>query len=228
MKKLDSKTSPTAARVAIAAIIGYNALMFLTIYLRPDIDARWHTVSEYAIGSWGWVMSLAFIAGGIGYAALFFAIKSQVRGVTGKVGLAIFAICVIGLIGVGIFTTDNMDVTPLPDCLTTTGLFHVIFGMSQFLLLPFAALLINLSLFLKNKAWGAAWLPLLLTGVLPLFALIAFIAHLAIYVIPLGENAHGEGVYVGWPPRYLFLSYMVWVITIAWVAILVRKSKRVW
>jgi hypothetical protein len=57
--------SVTAARLSIAAIVMYHILMSALIFVRPDIDPSWHTISEYAIGPWGWVMSLAFITGGI-------------------------------------------------------------------------------------------------------------------------------------------------------------------
>jgi hypothetical protein len=217
--KEKAAVSAAAARLSIAAIIIYHLLLFTTIFLRPDIDPSWHTMSEWAIGPWGWVMSSAFIAGGISYALLFITIRSQVRGAAGYIGSGIFAICVIGLFGVGIFTTDNMDIPT--DTLSTTGILHIIFGMSQLLLLPFAALLINLGL-RKNPDWASSRRPLLLTAFLPLAGFIAFIVHLSIYVIPLGSNAHGVGVPIGWPPRFLFLSYMVWVITVAWQAVKVK------
>jgi hypothetical protein len=49
-----------------------------------------------------------------------------------------------------------------------------------------------------------------------------FRGHLAIFVTPLGNNAYGPGVPLGWPPRFLLLSYMVWLITLAWQAIQLR------
>jgi hypothetical protein len=95
-------------------------------------------------------------------------------------------------------------------------------GFSALMLLPFAALLINLSLALKNQAWGTARRVLLWTAGLPLLGLIGFLVHLTIFVIPL-EVEYGPGVPLGWPPRFLFLTYMVWLITLAWQAIRVRS-----
>lgn len=92
------------------------------------------------------------------------------------------------------------------------------------MLLPFAALLINLSLARKNQAWATARRALLWTAGLPLLGLVGFLVHLAIFVIPLGD-ASGPGVPIGWPPRFLFLTYMVWLITLAWQAIRVRSQK---
>jgi hypothetical protein len=43
-----------AARLASAAAISYKALLVLLIFLRPDLDPSWHTISEWAIGRYGW------------------------------------------------------------------------------------------------------------------------------------------------------------------------------
>jgi hypothetical protein len=44
-------------------------------------------------------------------------------------------------------------------------------------------------------------------------------------VIPLGLHAHGQGVNIGWPPRFALLTYMLWLITLAWQAIKVRQPE---
>lgn len=144
MRENDSieRIRPTVAWLAIAGIGSYHILLFTLIFLRPDLDPYWHTISEWAIGPWGWVMSSAFIIAGVSYVCLFVSIRSQVRGWWGYIGLGALAICVLGLIGVGSFTMDPMT-TP-PDQLTPQGIAHMAFGMSQFMLLPFAALIINL------------------------------------------------------------------------------------
>ena len=46
--------STRAARLAIAAIITYQLVLIALIFLRPDLDPSWHTISEWAIGSYGW------------------------------------------------------------------------------------------------------------------------------------------------------------------------------
>ena len=68
--------------------------------------------------------------------------------------------------GVGIFTTDPV---PIRFPLSMIGTLHIIFGTSQLMLLPFAALLINLSLALKSETWARARRVLLWTAGLPLF-----------------------------------------------------------
>jgi hypothetical membrane protein len=213
--------STTTARLAIVAIVSYQILLIALIFLRPDLAPSWHTISEWAIGPYGWIISAAFLISALSYAALFVMLKSQLHGTLGRMGLGILLIGAIGATGVGIFTTDPM---PLHFPLSTRGTLHVIFGTSQLVLLPFSALLINLSLARNNEAWGSARRVLLWTAGLPLFGFLSFAVYSAIFVFPAGPGAYGPGVNIGWPPRFAFLTYMLWVVILGRQAM--RCSRR--
>jgi hypothetical protein len=208
--------STRAAWLAMGAIITYQLLVIALIFLRPDLAPSWHTISEWAIGPHGWIMSAAFLISALSYWALLLMLKSHLSGILGRTGLGILLICAIGATGVGIFTTDPM---PMRFPLSTRGTLHVIFGTSQLVLLPFAALLINLSLARKNKRWVSARRVLLSTAALPLLGFLSFAVYSAIFVFPLGPAAYGPGVNIGWPPRFAFFTYMLWVVTLGWQAI---------
>jgi hypothetical protein len=216
--------STTAARLAIAAILSYQILLIVLIFLRPDLDPSWHTISEWAIGPYGWMMSVGFLISALSYAALFVMLKSQLQGVVGRIGLGILLICVIGAFGVGIFRTDPM---PLRYPLSRIGTLHVICGTSQLMLLPFAAVLINLSLARTSETWARARRVLLWTACLPLFGFGTFALYTALFVLPMGPQAYGSGVNIGWPPRFAFLSYMIWVVTVAWQGIRCSRPRGV-
>ena len=186
--------STTAARLAIGASVSYQILLIGLIFLRPDLDPSWHSISEWAIGPFGWIMSGGFLLSATSYAALFVMLRSQLQGTMGRIGLGILLICVIGAAGVGIFTTDPM---PLQLPLSTIGTLHVIFGTSQLMLLPFAALLINVSLARKSPTWARARKVLLGSAGLPLFGFLGFAVYTAIFVAPLGPHAYGPGVKIG-------------------------------
>src|SRR5215831_18480543 len=87
--------SKTAARLAMGAIVSYQLLLIVLIFLRPDLDPSWHTISEWAIGPYGWIMSWAFLISALSYAALFVMLTSQLQGMMGRIGLGILLICVI-------------------------------------------------------------------------------------------------------------------------------------
>jgi len=164
----------------------YQVILGALIIIRPELNPARQPISEYAIGRLGWMMVLTFLISAVSYGALFVAIKSQLQDRWGKAGLALLVICIIGTL-------------------------HVIFGTVAMMLLPFAALLINLSLVRKNPAWAPARRALLWTSGLPLLGLMLFLIMVA-SVVPAE----------GWPPRFLFLTYMVWLITLASQAITVR------
>jgi archaellum biogenesis protein FlaJ (TadC family) len=75
--------STRAARLAIGATTAYQILLIVLIFLRPDLDPSWHTVSEWAIGPHGWMMSTAFFISALSYVTLFLMLKSQLRGILG-------------------------------------------------------------------------------------------------------------------------------------------------
>jgi hypothetical protein len=208
--------STSAAELAIGAIVLYQVLLAVLIFLRPDLDPSWHTPSEWAIGPYGWIMSGGFLVSALSYAALYVMLRSQLHGTMGRIGLGILVVCVTGAAGVGIFTTDPM---PFHSSLSTRGTLHVIFGTSQLVLLPFAALLINLSLARQNPAWARARSILFWSAGLPLFGFLGFAVYTVIFVAPLGPKAYGPGVNIGWPPRFAFLTYMLWIVTLGWQAI---------
>ena len=200
------------AHLAIVGVVLYNVLSYAMLLIRPDLDPYWHTISEWAIGPYGWIMSAAFLISAVSYGSLFIAIRSEVGGIIGTIGLFLLLICTVGTVGVGLFTTDPM---PLRPPLSTPGLLHVVFGASAFMLLPFAALFINFSLARSNQTYVSARSILLSTAFLPLLGLGGFIVYAAVFVAPMGPEAYGPGVNIGWPPRVMFWTYMIWLIVLA-------------
>jgi|GEM_PF-3304336 len=215
--------STTAARLATGAIVSYQVLLVVLIFLRPGLEPSWHTISAWAIGPYGWIMSGGFLLAALSYAALFVMLKSQLQGTMVRIGLGMLLICVIGAAGVGLFTTDPM---PLHFPLSKIGTLHVIFGTSQLVLFPFAALLINLSLARKNIEWARARRVLLWTAGLPLFGFVPFVLYSIIFVFPLGPQAYGHDVNIGRPPRFAFFTYMLWLVTLGCQAIKCGRQVR--
>jgi Protein of unknown function (DUF998) len=213
-----------AAGLAIVAVVAYQALLILLIFLRPDLDPSWHTISEWAIGHYGWVMSDAFLLSGISYAALTLALWSHLRGITGILGRCFLVICALSAVGVGLFTTDPM---PFHAPLTGRGTLHVICGSGQLVLFPFAALFASLSLARSmSAAWTTVRNKLLALAGLPLLGFLGFVTYTALFVLPLGPSAYGPGVNIGWPPRIAFLAYAIWLVTVAALATRFHRRRR--
>jgi hypothetical membrane protein len=220
----EAPVATRAARLAIAAVVAYQLLLALLILLRPDLDPSWRTLSEWALGRHGWLMSLAFLLSALSYGSLFVALARQARGWLGRIGLGILALSTLGTAGAGIFTTDPFD-TP-PDALSVTGVAHMLSAFVGLMSLPFAAALLNLDLARRSGRWSAVRRRLLATAALPLAGLAAFWTHLTVAVLPLDRD-HGPGVPLGWPPRFLLLAYAIWLITLASSALRVAGYRRV-
>jgi hypothetical protein len=181
-------------RLAGAAIITYQILLATIILIRPEIDPTRKPVSEYAIGRLGWITVLAFLVAAAAYALLFAAVRPLVAG---RLGLGLLGLCVLGTFGVGVFVADPV-VTPWP-AMATVGRLHVVCGLTALVLLPFAALLINRELARRLPAAAGV---LRWTGWLPLAGLVSH-ALLSAVIPP-----------EGWPPRLLFLTYAIWLLTL--------------
>src|ERR687895_655628 len=149
--------SRTAALLAFAGAFTFAVLLVAQHFIKPELDPSWHFISEYAIGRYGWVMVLAFLSLAISYVSLFVAIRSQLRTIGGRIGLALLLVSALGLAIAAVFTTDPITVSK--DAATTEGKVHNL-GGTLGLAMPFAAALVGWKL-IRNPAWSSAKRPLL-------------------------------------------------------------------
>ena len=203
--------SSTAARLSFAAAATFVVLLAALHAIKPELDPSWHFISEYAIGRYGWIMVLAFLALALGYVSLFVAIRSHLRTITGRIGLALLLVGALGLAIAAIFTTDPITVSK--DAVTTEGTLHNL-GGTLGIAMPCAAALIGWKL-ARNPAWSSAKRPLLWATVLALVGFMVSFFSLGVMVLQ-SDGTFGPDVLVGWPNRFEMLAYSVWLMTVAW------------
>ena len=210
--------SLTAARLSVGAAAAFVVLLAALHLIRPELDHSWRFISEYAIGDFGWLMRLAFLSLAVSYAALFIAVRPQIRSIGGYIGLACLLISAAGLTMAAVFTTD--PITTTPDATTTSGKLHSLGGTLGFAM-PLASVIISWSL-TRNSAWSSARRPLFWAAVL---TVIGFLASIVSLVTMIPSDGHfGSDVAVGWPLRFEILTYCVWLMVVAWQAIQVRQE----
>ena len=212
--------SRTAARLSFAGAATFVVLLAALHFIKPGLDPSWHFISEYAIGNNGWVMVLAFLSLAVSYVGLFVAIRSQLRSIVGRIGLALLLVSALGLIIAAVFTTDPITVSQ--DAVTTEGTLHNLggtLGIAQ----PFAAALVGRKL-ARNPAWSTARRPLLWVTGLALVAFVVSFASLGFMVSQSGGK-FGPDVPVGWPNRFEIVAYSVWLMVVAWQAIRVSRQR---
>jgi Protein of unknown function (DUF998) len=212
--------SPTAARLSFAGAATFAILLAALHFIKPELDPSWHFISEYAIGEYGWIMVLAFLSLALAYASLLVAIRSQLRTIAGRIGLALLLLSALGLTIAAIFTTDPITVSE--NAVTTEGTLHNL-GGTLGLAMPFAAVLIGWRL-ARNPAWSSARRPLLWATGLALVAFLVSFVSLSVMVSRSGGE-FGPDVLVGWPNRIEIVAYSVWLMVVARQAIRVRSQR---
>jgi hypothetical protein len=200
--------SQTAARLSFAAAAMSLVLLAALHVLSPELDPSWRMVSEYASGNYGWVLALMFLAWALSCVALFFAVKSQIQTIGGKIGLGFLLAAAVGLSMAAIF-----DVR------------HDLHGLAALIgipSLPIAAMLISVSL-VRNQAWSSARRWLLWTASLTWISLVLMNAAVFIGLSQSGGE-FGPDVLAGWPNRFLMLAYGGWLMIVAWRAAQLQRK----
>lgn len=215
--------SRTAAQLSFAAAATFVVLLAALHLIKPELDPSWRFISEYSIGDHGWIMVLAFLSFAVGYVALFIAIRSQPRTISGRIGLVLLLVSAAGLAVAGVFTTD--PITASKDAVTTTGKLHSL-GGTLGIAMPIAAALISWNL-ARNPAWSAARRSLLAAAGLAVVAfLVSSVSSVSSGVmLSQHDGKFGPEVLVGWPNRVEVLAYSVWLMTVAWHAIQLRSQE---
>ena len=206
-----------AAQLSMAGALAFLVLLTTLHFIKPELDPSWRVISEYEIGDYGWMMRLAFFSLALSCIALVSAIQSQVLGIWGKFGLGLLLLSAVGMVIAGIFTSDSMTGSRTP-----TGQIHELAAMLDSI--PFAAMLINLTLIGKNPAWSPARRLLLWTAFLPLLGLVMFIGSVAV-MFP-NDGKFGPEVLIGWPNRFFIVTHAVWLITVAWQALKLQPGRK--
>lgn len=188
--------------------------------LEPELDPSWHMISEYELGAYGWLMTLAFLSLSLSYAALFVAVRPHVRTLAGRVGLALLLLGIVGTFMGGVFITDPITASEAE--LTTAGKLHGVGALLGIPTLPLAATLISSAL-LRNERWARARRPLLWATALTWVGLIGFGLATAV-LLPRGGGGFGPDVAIGWPNRFLIVTYAVWLISVARQRIALRDA----
>lgn len=188
-----------AGKISFAAAATSLVLLFALHLLSPEFDPAWRMVSEYALGNYGWVLTLMFLTWALSCVALFFAVKSQVQTLAGKIGLGFLLVSAVGMTMGGLFDVNH----------DLHGLAAMI-GMPS---LPIAAILISVSL-MRNPAWSADRRMLLGTALLTWMSLV--LMNVAVFTaFSQSSEQLSQDAWVGWANRLLIIAYDVWLMAVA-------------
>jgi hypothetical protein len=134
---------PVVERLDLFAIAGLTGTAFFVLavvslhFLRPDYDPAVRTMSEFAIGPYGYLMTIALFALGFGSLALAFGIRRSVIPSTSLQAASILlGVWGVGMVLDGIFPSDLGGAA-----VTSTGAVHSAAAFAAFIGLIAAAFL---------------------------------------------------------------------------------------
>lgn len=203
------------AQASVIAVILFLALLGVVHVIKPEIDPSWRVISEYEIGRFGWLMQIAFFFLAAASLSLFIALKSHLNRITGRIGLFLLLVTVLGISMGAVFVSDPIA-TPR-DELTTAGYMHNVGGLFSVLMFPFVATFITLALS-HIKAFNSVRLPLIS------LLLIIWLTLLTYFYMYYSAGEIGSNTQIGWPNRAFILSYSLWLIIVARKAQAISKK----
>lgn len=96
-----------AARSSLAGVaLAFVALASLHV-LSPEFAPSWRVISEYALGRYGWLLSLMFISWALATWALSVSLWSQVKTRAGEIGVALLAVSGVGAAMASVFAIPH-------------------------------------------------------------------------------------------------------------------------
>lgn len=183
--------------LALAGIVGstYFALSVAALhFLRPEHDPTTQTISEYAVGPYGYLMIIAFFALGAASLSLSLgigAVRSPSR--SSQVGVYLVAIWGAGILVAGIFPTD---VTGSPS--TPSGAIH-----DAASIVAFVAVVTGAILFSRGMRRDAGWPHRSLSSGLAYAVLVGFLAFI---LSQEGAPGIGQRVFLAFVLAWLVLT----------------------
>ncbi len=185
------KHTKTIALISFSGFVLFLAIVFTLHFLRPDKNLLTCFVSEYAVGSYSWLMTIAFLTLSSAAALLLTGLLlTIIASITSSITLGIFS---FGILLASIFPTDVPVVPPTP-----TGLIHALAAL-------FALISLSISMiawgfvFKKNENWKGFAKPSMIFGAI---SLVLFIAH---FVSPGPLKGLTQRILLGWDISWLLL-----------------------
>ncbi|MFI5153107.1 MAG: DUF998 domain-containing protein [Chitinophagales bacterium] len=211
------------ARLAIAcAAISLLALLSLH-FVSPEFDPAWRMISEYALGTHKWLITMVFIFWAGSSFFIILLLWNMMSSMWAKVGLALICISFIGQIMGGIF-----------DIKTKLHGFAFLLGVPS---VPIGALLVSYHLVSKDN-WKkyksrilfsahSTWISLVFMAI----TMVLMISGFQKAGIPMGPDAEPpktlpDGVIGlnGYANRILVICYIYWLIVVARTYLKIEKK----
>lgn len=165
------KRASYLALACMAGVVYFAISVAVLHFLRPEYDPATRFISEFAVGPYGYLMTIAFFALGLGSLALSFGIAGvSPASRKSRTGTSLMGLWGAGVMVAGIFPAD---LTGSPE--TTSGSIHNAASIVSFLVLIAGAILFPLGM-RRDARWQASRRLLLGLAFAVLAGFLVFIA----------------------------------------------------
>jgi Protein of unknown function (DUF998) len=214
----------TAARIAFGFALAFVAILAALHILESDFNVGGHLISEYELGRYGWLMSLAFFCLGGASLSLWYAIQPDLVTVGGRVGNWGLLLTAIAYVGAGLFYPDTSTGLGLPQdpimvnrqavAPTLSASLHGLFGVIVIVSSPIVFTLLYRSL-AKNPQWASQLRSVRWATVLAWVGLLSLPVSLALYSAMQRPGGFDYRVIVSVFNRFMILTYAAWLAVVA-------------
>ena len=210
--------SRTMERVVLGAVISFLVLLAVLHLLEPEFDPSFHLISEYELGRFGWVMSLAFLSLGVAVVAMLRSTWQPSTTRSGSVGRWWFAAIAVAFLGAGVFYPYRPT--------TWVSIIHGICGLVIIDTFPIAATAYAASL-RRAEGWNGSRTILKWATVLVWGGLILYTGSAIVLTLLSGTATRTTAdLLVGWPNRFMIVTYALWLVAAVWPAGSRRASEQ--
>jgi len=214
MKKLLLISQYTAG-----AFIGLVVLLHI---IKPDVNPVWQPISEYALGSFGWIMNGAFFLLGVSFLSLGIYFFGKIKSVGAKIGSGLLILSAIGNFLATFFNTD--PVGTLPEKLSSTGQIHAM--AAGFLVFMVLSTVFILWQFIKRQDLKDFKNLIIISTIFVWIFEIVLDVAMGIYLSKT-NGVFSPDTPVGWYGRAYIISTAVWIIVCSLQMIKVEKKQQV-
>jgi Protein of unknown function (DUF998) len=203
------------ASIALAAVVIFLILLTALHFLEPEFDPSRRLISEYELGHYGWIMSLAFFSLGVGVLATERSTGKASTGRRGRIGRWWFLAISIAFFGGGIFYPY------MPP--NFASYIHGLCGVIVIVTFPMAATLYGSSL-ARNQAWTTLRGQLRWATVLVWVGLLLFAGSVIVFeIISQPVDRSNPNLLVGWQNRFMIVTYSIWLMVVVWSVAFPKK-----
>jgi len=203
---------PKISLIAVALFITLLAVLHI---IEPEFEPSKHLISEYELGRFGWLMSLAFFSLGIGVLSMVLSTWIYTKTKGSLIGKWIFLAISVALFGAGFFYPYIIP--------NTASKIHTLCGVIVIFAFPIAA-----TLYYKGLTYSQTWIDsrkwILIATWIVWLGLITFFGSLIVFH---PETANDKAnMIVGWQNRFMMFTYSFWLMIVAVITILIKNRNK--